>query len=314
MNGSVVKALLNKFITQDFWRIGIIQKSPISVIDQGLHALDIQWLNCSTKDFEADPFIFMIDNTYFIAYEIFDYSHGNGKIECIDLEGNRYPFFDDINAVTGHKSYPFVFEENNNIYTIVETSDLNEAAIYQYNGYKFVKKSVLLDNGKYIDTNIKKIKDIYYLFTSTADEPFEQLLFYSDSLLGDYRLHPSSPIANDKKNGRNGGPIIEDNGNFYRIGQNCEHTYGGSLQVMKITHISSDLYQEQHYKDVMPVEPFSDGVHTLSSWGDLTVIDSKNIVVKYQNIYRKIKYLLMIKLGIEKPFFDTCDENTKREI
>lgn len=293
----------NKFITQDFWRIGLIQAPSISVINHGLEKFDIKWFNFTKKDFEADPFIFMINKKYFIAYEIFDYSHGNGKIECVDLEGNRYPFFDDINAITGHKSYPFIFKENGNIYSIVETSDLDEISIYFFNGAKFIKKKTLLNNEKYIDTNIKKIDNIFYLFTSTANEPFKQLLFYSDSLFGEYQLHPSSPISNNKKNGRNGGPIIEDNGRYYRIGQNCEHTYGGSLQVMQIEIISTDNYQERYFKDVMPTKPFSDGIHTLSYWGDCTVIDSKNILVSYKNIYRKIKYLCMIKLGIEKPFF-----------
>ncbi|MCF7353041.1 hypothetical protein [Vibrio sp. CK2-1] len=299
-----MKSLLSKFTTQDFWRIGLIQHNPISIIEHGLKEFDIQWFNFTEKDFEADPFIFMLGEKHFIAYEIFDYSHGNGKIECVDLKGKRYPFFDDINTITGHKSYPFIFEEAGDIYCIVETSDLNEITLYQFNGSKFVKHKTLLSDGKYIDSNIKKINHVFYLFTSTADDPFKQLLFYSDTLLGGYQLHPASPIANDIKNGRNGGPIIEDNGQYYRVGQNCQHTYGGSLQVMKITTISNTEYQEQHFKDLMPVEPFSDGIHTLSYWGNTTVIDSKNILVKYSNIYRKIKYLFMVKLGIEKPFFD----------
>ncbi len=33
------------------------------------------------------------------------------------------------------------------------------------------------------------------------------------------------------------------------------------------------------------------------------VIDSKNILTKYSNIYRKMKYLAMVKLNVEKPFF-----------
>lgn len=299
-----MKEILNKLTQQDFWRIGLIRQNPIAIIEHGLKELDIQWFNFTRKDFEADPFIFMINKKHYIAYEIFDYSHGNGKIECVDLEGNRHPFFNDINTITGHKSYPFVFEEAGDLYCIVETSDLNEITLYKFNGKKFVKTKTLLGDRKYIDTNIKKINDIFYLFTSTADDPFKQLLFYSDTLLGEYQIHPSSPIANDIRNGRNGGPIIEDKGLYYRAGQNCEHTYGGSLQIMKITAISPTEYQEQHFKDLMPVAPFPDGIHTISYWGNMTVIDSKNILVKYSNIYRKIKYLFMVKFSIEKSFFN----------
>ncbi len=52
-------------------------------------------------------------------------------------------------------------------------------------------------------------------------------------------------------------------------------TYGGSLKVMHITELSKTVYKEVFFKDVMPVAPFSDGIHTLSYWDNMTVIDSK---------------------------------------
>ncbi|MBD1577874.1 hypothetical protein HC723_15875 [Vibrio sp. S11_S32] len=170
----------------------------------------------------------------------------------------------------------------------------------------------MLSGAKYVDTCVKQIDDTFYLFTSTADEPFKQQLFFSDSLLGDFQAHPCSPIANDKAFGRNGGPIIErtddySSSEYYRVCQNCAVTYGGSLKVMKITEISKSRYKEEFFNDVMPIEPFSDGIHTLSCWDNMTVIDSKNILTKYSNIYRKIKYLVMVKLGTEIPFFNVKD-------
>ncbi|UKA01325.1 hypothetical protein [Photobacterium damselae] len=295
--------LLSRFTDQDFWRIGLINEHPLDVIEKGLSACNIQWFNFTDKDFEADPFVFVFESKSYIAYEIFDYSHGNGKIECVDFEGNRYNFFEDISNIVGHKSFPFVFEDDHELYCIVETSDLNEITLYKFDGVKFIKQKTLLSGSKFIDTCIKRIDDTFYLFTSTSDNAFQQQLYISDSLLGDYTLHPSSPIANNKAFGRNGGPIIERNGQYYRVCQNCEITYGGSLKIMRITDVSTTSYQEEFYKDVMPVDPYGDGIHTLSYWSNMTVIDSKNILTKYSNIYRKIKYLAMVKLKIEKPFF-----------
>ncbi|OBU29449.1 hypothetical protein [Photobacterium kishitanii] len=295
--------LLNKFTDQDFWRIGLIREHPLDVIINGLNAYDIHWFNFTDKDFEADPFVFTLNNKDYIAYEIFDYSHGNGKIECVDFDGKRYSFFDDVNKIVGHKSFPFTFEEENELYSIVETSDLNELALYKFTGVKFEKVKTLLSGEKYIDTCIKKVDGIFYLFTSTSDQPFKQQLFFANSLLGDYQTHPCSPIANDKAFGRNGGPIVDRDNNYYRVCQNCAITYGGSLKVMHITELSKTVYKEVFFKDVMPVAPFSDGIHTLSYWDNMTVIDSKNILSKYGNIYRKINYLAMVKLGKEIPYF-----------
>ncbi|WP_217427910.1 hypothetical protein, partial [Citrobacter werkmanii] len=49
-------------------------------------------------------------NTYYIAYEEFNYLSGNAKLKCIDLNGSEFPFFDEINNNIGHKSFPYVFE------------------------------------------------------------------------------------------------------------------------------------------------------------------------------------------------------------
>ncbi|WP_279152723.1 glucosamine inositolphosphorylceramide transferase family protein [Photobacterium iliopiscarium] len=295
---------VKKFIDQDFWRIGLIREHPLDVIINGLNSYDIHWFNFTDKDFEADPFVFTLNNKDYIAYEIFDYSHGNGKIECVDFYGNRYDFFEDVNKIVGHKSFPFIFEEEKELYSIIETSDLNEISLYKFSGIKFEKIKVLLSDGKYIDSCIKKVDGVFYLFTSTSNDPFKQQLFFADTLLGNYQQHPCSPIANDNAFGRNGGPIIDRDNNYYRVCQNCAITYGGSLKVMKITTLSKTAYREEFFKDIMPVAPFSDGIHTLSYWGNITVIDSKNILTKYSNIFRKIKYLGMVKFGKEIPFFD----------
>ena len=295
---------VKKFTDQDFWRIGLIRKHPLDVIINGLNAYDIHWFNFTDKDFEADPFIFKLNDKDYIAYEIFDYSHGNGKIECVDFDGKRYDFFEDVNKILGHKSFPFIFEEENELYSIIETSDLNEISLYKFNGIKFEKVKVLLSDGKYIDSCIKKVGGVCYLFTATSNDPFKQQLFFAATLLGNYQQHPCSPIANDNAFGRNGGPIIDRDNNYYRVCQNCAITYGGSLKVMKITTLSKTAYREEFFKDIMPVAPFSDGIHTLSYWGNMTVIDSKNILTKYSNIFRKINYLAMVKFGKEIPFFD----------
>ena len=157
---------VKKFIDQDFWRIGLIREHPLDVIINGLNSYDIHWFNFTDKDFEADPFVFTLNNKDYIAYEIFDYSHGNGKIECVDFDGKRYDFFDDVNKIVGHKSFPFTFEEENELYSIIETSDLNEMSLYKFNGIKFEKVKTLLSGGKYIDSCVKKVDGVFYLFRS----------------------------------------------------------------------------------------------------------------------------------------------------
>ncbi|ENM5768302.1 hypothetical protein V4V57_004097, partial [Vibrio mimicus] len=298
-----INKIFRKFFEQDVWRIGIVNLDLSEVIERNISESDIKWLNMTSKDYEADPFIFECNNQKFIAYEIFDYLHGNGKIKCVTLDGQSHDeMFSELNAVKGHKSFPFTFEENGNLYCIPETSDLNEISLYKFNQPKgkFVKLGNLMQGEGYIDSCIKQIDGMYYLFTSTASEPYKQRLFYSSELLGKYVEHPRSPVANSIEHGRNAGGIIDCRLGLFRVSQNCINGYGSKIHIMKISEITPTTYSENLVNIITPTRHDLTGIHTFSSWGNVSVIDAKKSITKKRNLFRKsiFKLLKLLKLEI----------------
>lgn len=197
-----------KLFGQDIWRIGIATCDLSLVFDGQLSKQKIKWLDInSNSDYEADPFLFKLHGVYYIAYEDFNYVSGNAKLKCIDLDGNEYPFFDEINCNVGHKSFPYVFEVEGDLYCLPEEGDRNGIYLYKFNDklrhFEFFRK--ILCGDMYVDSFIHHVNNVYYLFTSTINEPFKQRLFYSNSLLSDFVEHKMSPIANNSRVGRNGG-------------------------------------------------------------------------------------------------------------
>lgn len=105
--------------------------------------------------------------------------------------------FDEINKNLGHKSFPYIFEAEDGLYCIPEEGDRNGIYLYKFNSelkcFEFVRK--ILCDDMYVDSFIHNVNGVYYLFTSTINEPFKQRLFYSDSLLNDFVEHKMSPIV-----------------------------------------------------------------------------------------------------------------------
>lgn len=203
----------------------------------------------------ADPFLFIYNNTLFLFYELKrNYSPG---IICMtstsDFVHWTQPFI--VLEEKFHLSYPFVFEDSGSIYMIPETSDVGDIRLYKadninlnhFSFYKTIlKKKVVESEIGYADSSIYKKDGLYYLVTSIERNRNNKLYLYtSDTLLGPYKVHPCSPICSSSKYGRNGGSFVEDNnGNLYRVAQDCGNRYGENIHVFQIDLISSLKYEE----------------------------------------------------------------------
>ena len=290
--------LQNKLFYQEYWRIGYCY------YDNDLTDFKVdnkcEWLNVDDIDYEADPFVFKIDGKHYIAYEAFDYLKGNAKLRCVDLNGMKYDFFDEVNSSYGHKSYPFIFTHEHETYCIPEESDRNGLFLYKFNTEtkRFTFIHQILNDGNYIDSSILYLNNLFYILTSTSDEPYKQRLFYSPGLLNTFIEHQSSPIIESKKYGRNGG-LINYNGSYFRISQNCSRYYGENLELNLIDQISESRYSEQSTVSIHAGNNFDHGIHTLSYCDGVIVFDSKKRVFKLSNLFRKAINKILKKIGIE---------------
>lgn len=301
---TAIKTLHSKMFELEQWRIGIVHQSLNEVLTMGVQPNNMEWFPVQHYDFVADPFLFTLDHQQYLACEVFDYLRGKGKLKCFDLSGKEYPFFDAINALGGHKSYPLVMEHQGDYYAIPETSDRREVALYRFDRatQQFVWHQALLSGGDYVDTSVVEHQGYWYLFTSGASDPFTQHLFISDEFAGPYQEHPLSPICRDVCGGRNGGAILKHEGDLYRLGQNCDGGYGKSLLVIRINTLTPTDYSESYVNELHPVAPYSDGIHTLAHDGDTTIIDAKIHTYYLKNLLKKTIFKIMERFDIERPY------------
>ncbi|EKO3407432.1 hypothetical protein R1U54_001136 [Vibrio fluvialis] len=301
---TAIKTLHSKLFELEKWRIGIVHQSLSEILNSGVQPTNIEWFNCHRYDFVADPFLFTLDDQLYLACEVFDYLRGKGKLKCFDLAGREYPFFEAINALGGHKSYPLIVEHGGEYYAIPETSDRHEIALYRFDreSEQFLWHQALLSDGDYVDTSLVEHEGHWYLFTSGVRDPFTQRLFVADEFAGPYHEHPQSPICRDICGGRNGGAIVSLDNQYYRLGQNCDGAYGKSLLVMQINTLTPTQYAESVFNEIHAVEPYGDGIHTLSYCEGVTVIDAKVHTYYLLNLVKKMAFKLMERFDIERHY------------
>ncbi len=229
---------------------------------------------------KADPFLFVKDDTLYLFYEDMGFSHGGGRIMMMmtrDLKSWSNPV-----TVTHepecHFSYPFIFEDNGNIYMMPETGREHQIRLYKAengNLSDFKMHKIVLERPAnelegltfdYADNSIYVKDGVYYLFTSYyKDNNYYLELYTSNNLDGEYTPHQMSPVCVGNKYGRCGGSLIQDDTKLYRVAQDCENEYGGQLHLMEIEEITPDTYKERVFKEnLLPKSIYKEGGHQLN--------------------------------------------------
>ena len=109
--------------------------------------------------------------------------------------------FEDLGVVLKkdyHLSYPFVFKHNSSYFLLPESLEAKEVTLYKFKNFpqKPVKEKTLL-KGKYYDSSLILVENIWYLFT-TSKKGLE--IFWSEDMLkSDFTPHPMNPITTNLK-------------------------------------------------------------------------------------------------------------------
>lgn len=233
------------------------------------------------KVINADPFLFVKDERLFLFYEETTYRRPGGRLMMVsttDLKCWSEPV--QISSEDNlHFSFPNVFEDDGEVYMIPETGWVGEIRLYKAvdKGLtQFEIDTVLMRREQkddnvifdYADNVLYKKDGIYYLFTSILDKDGYRLLLYSSpALRGPYTEHPSSPVCHSHKYGRNAGSLIKYEDRLLRPTQDCTHTYGGQVNLMEITCMNSEKYEETVFaENVLPQSDsfYHEGGHQLN--------------------------------------------------
>ena len=202
--------------------------------------------------FMADPFIFHCKGTNWIFYETVGPecvdSGLKGKIGCLKDCGGHWENVGVVLDLPWHLSYPQVFEEEGHVYMIPEQSALGQGDVSIYEAvdfpHKWIKRKTLIAKS-FADSTLLVHNGHYYLACYMIPPHESAELWHAPALMGPWTRHPASGnILQDAKYRRCGGRFLSENGQIYRVAQDCEGGYGIRLYKIPIRKISSTEYEE----------------------------------------------------------------------
>ena len=198
----------------------------------------------------ADPFLLCRDGRWFMFFEVVNWRSWKGEIGlATSNDGLAWRYEQIVLAEPFHLSYPYVFEADDSIYMIPETSQAEAVRLYRATRFPTEWEYVgdLLQGHPFADASVVRHQSRWWLFAETSGDRNDTLrLYHADALAGPWQEHPQSPvIQGDPENARPAGRIVAANGRLLRFAQNCRRAYGTDVRVREIVRLTTAEFAEQ---------------------------------------------------------------------
>lgn len=234
--------------------------------------------------FWADPFPIVVDGKSYVFIEELVYSENKGTI-CVITIDDKGNWSNPVKVLERpyHLSYPFLLEENGDLYMLPETAANKTIELYKCNQFpeKWELYQVIRKNVYAVDPTILKYNNKFWLFCNIkehegASAQDELFLFYADSLTQEeWTSHPMNPIVSDVRCSRPAGTMIERDGRLFRPAQNSAKRYGHNVSIQEIITLTENDYKESPYQEIQPNwVPSVLAVHTLNLSSKMVVVDA----------------------------------------
>lgn len=298
-----IEYIYKRYFFSDFWHVGYINKPIEEVINSSspIKDSDINWLKADSRYFFADPFVFEHNNKTLLAVEYLPYKGFKGEIKV--FSGDKFQNDETGYAIKEnyHLSYPNVIKDKANLYIMPETYQGNNLCLYEKTEIGWTKH-IIIENIKCIDPEIIFYNGYYYLFTTIKNNYHDTNLFvyYSKELLNGWKSHLLNPVITDIRRARGAGKIFARDNILYRPGQDYSIHKEGSITICRINELSPTKYSEEVVSSIEPVKDskYSDKIHTINSYNDITVIDAcriRSFIVRPDVLFEIIKSKLWQK-------------------
>ena len=281
-----IRHRINLRNTMVIWRVGIRHESRLEGLTAAEGTEELSWIDAPAGHYYADPFVVSHSGRTYLFVEDFEIATQKGRIACLEIDQNGSPGAARIVLERPyHLSYPQVFSHKGEVFMIPESGMNNTVEIYR--AIVFPTRWALvrvLFRGPAFDPTVLHHDGRFWFFVTLVDLRFQQhaallMLYHSDSLTGEWTLHPASPISRDLRFTRNAGSPFMDCGTWIRPTQDCSLTYGGALKYQRIIDLDTQNYREES-AGTLPSHfiPGASGVHTYNRSGHVEVIDAKSRV------------------------------------
>jgi len=283
------------------WIIGLIEQ-PIETVKRADLRDGVQWIGpWDNRRYWADPFGVIGDPTRILCEEI-DHDHPTGILKELTLgPTSRIVAERRLElGLHGHLSYPFMFASDGEIYCIPESIAADRVIIHRASdtGAVWEPYCVALEGVRAADSTFFRYSGLFWLAYSDQDIGVLDTLSlaWSNSIAGPWQQHRLNPVKIDVRSARPAGTPFVRNGMLMRPAQDCSRTYGGAIAINQISVCTPDAFSEETIEVMRPYPtgPAPHGLHTLSAWGERTLIDGKRQHINPWVLRHKIQR----KLGI----------------
>jgi hypothetical protein len=267
------------------WRLAI---RPVPERKGGIPVLQdaggFVWLESPPGRHWADPFILERAGRTWLFFEEYLHDQGRGVISAapLDAAGRPGPARTVLDT-GGHLSYPFLFEDGDDVYLFPESADRRSTTLYRATDFPHHwERAADLGVGlQLLDTTILHENGLYWIFTTVPGRHrsgYTVLLFWAESLAGAWHPHPASPISRDIRYARGAGSIIRSDGRLFRPVQDGAGGYGRRVHFFEIRELTTEIFREEYCGTLdptaLPDAPGRlEGIHTYNRSGQFEVID-----------------------------------------
>jgi hypothetical protein len=261
------------------WNVGLVEQ-PISAFLDSSRRAPTRWLTTpAPSEFLADPFGVVRDGQLTVLCEYLSYRDNVGTIVSIDAGGAKSPVAIGPTPPV-HLSYPCLIEVAGRLLCIPETHEAREVALYEVERFpdRWRKLTTLVSDTPAVDATAFLHAGSWWLSASMPAPKganCELHLWHAPAITGPWQAHPGNPVKVDVRSSRPGGTPFVHAGVLYRPAQDCSTTYGARTIINRVVTLTPTSFHEEFAAAVDPEHPYAAGLHTLSSVGDLTLIDAK---------------------------------------
>lgn len=231
--------------------------------------------------FWADPFAVARDGRYWIFFEELPFARGKAHIAAVEVapDGRRSAPVRVLERPY-HLSYPFLIEQDGELFMIPETGRNRAVELYRCTRFpdQWTLEHVLMQDVFFTDVTLHRADDRWWMFANGnvagAEGADELFLFHADRLTGKWRPHRHNPVKSDVRGARPAGRLYRRGAELYRPAQIGVPLYGAGVSINRVLRLTPDAYAEEEVERVLPsYPPRLLGIHTLNRAGELCVID-----------------------------------------
>jgi len=274
-------------IMHDIWRSGFTRRSAASWLDRAPSADEITWLpDVGSFRFLAEPFGIERSRTLTVFVQAFDYRVRRGRIRFYQYDARDRLIGQGLAlAEPWHLSYPFLIEDEDELYMLPSASKSGSLSLYRCRRFPDEwEPAGLLSDLPVSNASVVRHEGVWWMFF-TLPGPDERAMrelhvAHAPRLQGPWRRLSQAPALQGYDLARPGGaPLLRD-GQIHLPVQDCRRTEGAAVNILRITDLSP---RAMNFEPAGRMEPanllpgFTDGLRTLSGCGAASFMDVKAI-------------------------------------